>query len=203
MKIGYARVSKDDGSQVTDLQTDALKVAGVERIYEDQCSGKLTHRPQLDACLKALRAGDTLVVWRLDRLGRDTPHLLGLVTSLREQGVGLRILSGIGDGEVDTATANGQMIFTVFAMLAEFERNLIVERTRAGLAAARARGRVGGHPLTVTRDKLLLASAAMKDPNCQVRALCKQLGISKTTLYRYVKPDGSFAPEADRVLNTK
>ena len=147
MLIGYARVSKADGSQLLDLQRDALLDAGVdeERLYEDRASGRLDHRPGLEACLKALQPGNTCVVWKLDRLGRDLKHLVNTVDELRARGVGLRVLAGAG-AEIDTSTANGRLVFGIFAALAEFERELIVERTRAGLAAARARGRLGGRP---------------------------------------------------------
>ena len=137
MLIGYARVSKADGSQLLDLQRDALIDAGAaeERIYEDLASGRKDHRPGLEAGLKALQPGNTFVVWKLDRLGRDLKHLVSTVEALRERGVGLRVLAGAG-AEIDTGTANGRLIFAIFAALAEFERELIAERTRAGLAAA-------------------------------------------------------------------
>jgi DNA invertase Pin-like site-specific DNA recombinase len=202
MMIGYARISKADGSQVTDLQTDSLKKAGVDQVYEDKCSGKLTQRPELDACFKALRKGDTLVVWRIDRLGRDTRHLIDVVVRLKAKGVGLRVLSGIGDGEVDTSTANGQMIFNIFATLAEFERNLIVERTKAGLDSARARGRKGGAIRKFTKTKLLMACASMAE-KCHVGKLCKEISISRATLYRYVHPDGSLTEMGQKVKNNK
>jgi DNA invertase Pin-like site-specific DNA recombinase len=142
MIVGYMRVSKADGSQSTDLQRDALLVAGVEpdNFYEDHASGKKDDRPQLAACLKALRKGDTLLVWKLDRLGRDLRHLVNTVHDLTDRGIGLRVLTGEG-ATIDTTTASGKL---VFAALAEFERALISERAVAGLAAARARGgRVG------------------------------------------------------------
>ena len=139
--IGYARVSKADGSQVHDLQRDALAQAGVEanNVYEDAASGKKEDRPGLVACLKALRRGDTLVVWKLDRLGRDLRHLVNLVDDLTQRHIGLKVLAGEG-ASIDTSTANGRLVFGIFAALAEFERALIIERTKAGLAAARARG---------------------------------------------------------------
>ena len=139
-QIGYARVSKADGSQIHDLQRDALVAAGVdpEHIYEDSASGRLDKRPGLDACLKALRRDDTLVIWKLDRLGRDLRHLVNTVGDLTKRGIGLKVLAGEG-ASIDTTTANGRLIFAIFAGLAEFERELIIERTRAGLASARAR----------------------------------------------------------------
>jgi DNA invertase Pin-like site-specific DNA recombinase len=143
MLLGYMRVSKTDGSQVLDLQRDALTGAGVapQHLYEDLRSGRRDDRPGLTACLKALRAGDTLVVWKLDRLGRDLRHLVNTVHDLTVHGIGLRVLAGHG-GAVDTTTASGKLVFGIFAALAEFERDLVAERTRAGLAAARAQGRL-------------------------------------------------------------
>lgn len=164
--IGYARVSKADGSQVIDLQRDALAKAGVDlehHLYTDAASGKRDDRPGLDACIKALRHGDTLVVWKLDRLGRDLRHLVNLVGDLTKRGIGLKVLAGEG-ASIDTTTANGRLVFAIFAGLAEFERELIVERTKAGLAAARARGRSGGRPFKMTPAKLRLAQAAMGKP---------------------------------------
>ena len=151
MLIGYMRVSKADGSQVLDLQRDALLGAGIpaDRLYEDHASGKRDDRPGLEACLKALRKDDTLVAWKLDRLGRDLRHLVNLVHDLTGRGVGLKVLAGQG-ANLDTTTANGRLVFGIFAALAEFERELIVERTRAGLASARARGRNGGRPFKMT-----------------------------------------------------
>lgn len=141
------RVSKADGSQTTDLQRDALIVAGVDEdhIYEDKASGKLDARPGLDAALKALREGDTLIVWKLDRLGRDLRHLVNTVHELEKKQIGFKVISGHG-ASIDTTTSAGKLVFGIFAALAEFERDLISERTKAGLAAARARGRSGGHP---------------------------------------------------------
>lgn len=135
--IGYARVSKADGSQVIDLQRDALVKAGVDldhHLYTDAASGKRDDRPGLDACIKALRHGDTLVVWKLDRLGRDLRHLVNLVGDLTKRGIGLKVLAGEG-ASIDTTTANGRLVFAIFAGLAEFERELIVERTKAGRGA--------------------------------------------------------------------
>jgi DNA invertase Pin-like site-specific DNA recombinase len=152
MLIGYARVSKTDGSQVLDLQRDALLKAGVAatRIYQDEASGKRDGRPGLVACLKALRKGDVLVVWKLDRLGRDLRHLVNTAQDLADHRIGLKVLAGQG-AEIDTTTAGGKLIFGIFAALAEFERELIRERARAGLAAARARGRKGGRRFDLTK----------------------------------------------------
>ena len=159
MLIGYMRVSKADGSQATDLQRDALIAADVDpaHLYEDPASGKREDRPGLASCLKALRSGDTLVVWKLDRLGRDLRHLINTVHDLTGRGVGLKVLSGHG-AAIDTTTAAGKLVFGIFAALAEFERELIAERTVAGLASARARGRKGGRPFKMTAAKLRLAT---------------------------------------------
>ena len=149
MLVGYMRVSKADGSQVLDLQKDALLAAGVDphHLYDDHASGMRDDRPGLTHCLKALREGDTLVVWKLDRLGRDLRHLVNTVHDLTTRGIGLKVLTGQG-AAIDTTTPAGKLIFGIFAALAEFERELIAERTRAGLLAARARGHAGGRPYT-------------------------------------------------------
>ena len=193
MQIGYMRVSKSDGSQVLDLQKDALIKAGVDsaHIYEDRASGRLEARPGLTTTLKALRKGDTLVVWKLDRLGRGLRHLVNTVEELEERGVGFRVLTGHG-ATIDTTTPAGKLIFGIFAALAEFERELISERTKAGLASARARGREGGAPYKMTPAKLRLAMAAMGKPETVVSQLCKELGVTPQTLYRHVGPDGSL-----------
>ena len=201
MLLGYMRISKTDGSQVFDLQRDALLEAGVlpQHLYEDQASGKRDDRPGLAACLKALRAGDSLVIWKLDRLGRDVRHLINTVHALTDQGVGLKVLTGQG-AAIDTTTAAGKLVFGIFAALAEFERDLIVERTKAGLASARARGRKGGRPFKMTPAKLRLAMAAMAHPDTGISALCKELGISRQTLYRHVSPQGALRPDGAKVL---
>jgi len=201
MLVGYARVSRADGSQVTDLQRDALLAAGVEAaaIWEDRASGAAAERPGLEACLRALRAGDVLVVWKLDRLGRSLLHLVGLVGDLAARGVGLRVLTGEG-AALDTTTPAGRLVLGLFAALAEFERDLIRERTMAGLAAARARGRRGGRAFAMTKAQLRLAQAAMADRATGVAALCAELGISRATLYRHVAPDGSLRPQGQRLL---
>jgi DNA invertase Pin-like site-specific DNA recombinase len=145
MLVGYMRVSKTDGSQVNDLQRDALLAAGIDNrhLYEDAASGKRDDRSGLAACLKALREGDTLIVWKLDRLGRDLRHLVNTVHDLTARGIGFKVLSGHG-ASIDTTSPSGKLVFGIFAALAEFERELIIERTKAGMAAARARGRNGG-----------------------------------------------------------
>jgi DNA invertase Pin-like site-specific DNA recombinase len=203
--IGYARVSKADGSQVIDLQRDALAKAGVDlehHLYTDAASGKRDDRPGLDACIKALRHGDTLVVWKLDRLGRDLRHLVNLVGDLTKRGIGLKVLAGEG-ASIDTTTANGRLVFAIFAGLAEFERELIIERTKAGLAAARARGRSGGRPFKMTPAKLRLAQAAMGKPETKVAELCAELGITRQTLYRFVGPKGELRNDGQRLLDRR
>ena len=202
--IGYMRVSKADGSQALDLQRDALIAAGVEpdRLYEDHASGKRDDRIGLEACLKALRSGDTLVAWKLDRLGRDLKHLVTLVDDLTRRGIGLKILAGQG-ASLDTTTANGKLVFGIFAALAEFERELIVERTRAGLQAARARGRHGGRPFKMTSAKLRLAQAAMGQPETKVGELCAELGVTRQTLYRHVDPKGALRPDGQKLLERR
>jgi len=196
------RVSKADGSQVLDLQRDALVVAGVteRHLYSDTASGKKDDRPGLAACLQSLREGDTLVVWKLDRLGRNLRHLVNTVHELTAAGVGLRVLSGQG-AAIDTTTAGGKLIFGIFAALAEFERELIVERTRAGLASARARGRVGGRKPKMTPAKLRLAMASMGKRETNVGALCEELGVTRQTLYRHVAPDGTLRADGKKALD--
>lgn len=202
MLIGYMRISKADGSQTTNLQFDALVAAGVdpEHIYEDAASGAKDDRPDLAACIKSLRKGDTLVVWKLDRLGRSLRHLVEITENFNSRGIGLKVLTGQG-ANIDTTTAAGRMVFGIFAALAEFERELISERTKAGLAAARARGRKGGRRPKVTPAKLRLAQAALKDPNTQVNTLCKELGITRQTLYRHLSPQGELRSDGQRVVS--
>lgn len=201
MLVGYMRVSKADGSQTTGLQRDALLTAGVdpEALYEDKASGKTDDRPHLTSCLKALRDGDTLLVWKLDRLGRDLRHLVNIVHDLTERGVGLKVLTGQG-AAIDTTTASGKLVFGIFAALAEFERELISERTKAGLASARARGRKGGRPYKMTPAKIRLAMASMGKKDTNVSALCKELGITRQTLYRHVSPTGELREPGQKVL---
>ncbi|EFL7387497.1 recombinase family protein [Escherichia coli] len=184
--IGYARVSTDD--QNLHLQIDALERAGCQVIYEDKASGKNTERPELEGCLKALRSGDTLVVWRLDRLGRSLGDLVKLVTTLEEKGIGFESLQE----KIETTSASGKLVFHVFAALAEFERNLISERTRAGLKAARARGRLGGRKPKLKQKDIREIKALLKDPNIPVSDIAKRFGVSRTTIYNrvgVVKPD--------------
>ncbi|NWC66725.1 recombinase family protein [Pseudomonas sp. P7758] len=183
-RIGYARVSNDD--QNLDLQRDALALAGCSAVYEETMSGKSADRPELVHCLKALRSGDTLVVWRLDRLGRSLPDLVGIVSRLEQEAVAFESISE----RIETTSAAGKLIFHVFAALAEFERNLIRERTRAGLAAARARGRQGGRKPALDESQIREIKALLKDPQIQVSNVAKRYGVSRTTLYRHVGKTG-------------
>ena len=202
MIIGYMRVSKQDGSQCLDLQHDALIQAGVspERIYKDLASGRKDDRPGLMSCLQALQPGNTLVVWKLDRLGRNLKHLINTVDDLRQRDVGFKVLSGSG-AQIDTNTPNGRLCFGIFAALAEFERELIAERTRAGLSAARARGRKGGRPRKMTTTTLKMAMAAMSDRQSVAADVAKRLGITTSTLYAYVNGDGSLKEAGQALLN--
>ena len=201
MLVGYMRVSKADGSQTVDLQRDELLAAGVdaEHLYDDHASGRRDDRPGLAACLKALRADDTLVVWKLDRLGRNLHHLINTVHDLTARGVGLKVLTGQG-AAIDTTTPAGKLVFAIFAALAEFERELISERTTAGLASARARGRNGGRPYKMTPAKLRLATASMGKRDTNVGELCAELEISRQTLYRHVSPAGELRPDGLKLL---
>lgn len=204
MLVGYMRVSKADGSQSTDLERDALLAAGVEpdALYEDKASGKKDDRPHLTACLKALRPGDTLMVWKLDRLGRDLRHLVNIVHDLTQRGIGLKVLTGQGAAIDTTTSASGRLVFGIFAALAEFERELISERTIAGLAAARARGRKGGRPYKMTPAKVRLAAASMGQPDTKVGDLCTELGVTRQTLYRHVSPTGQLRAAGQRLLSS-
>ena len=201
MLIGYMRVSKADGSQTITLQQDALIAAGVAaaHLYEDMASGRKDDRPGLAACLKALREGDTLVVWKLDRLGRNLRHLINTVHDLTARSVGLKVLTGHG-AAIDTTTAAGKLVFGIFAALAEFERELISERTVAGLVSARARGRKGGRPFKMTAAKLRLAMAAMGQPETKVSDLCEELDITRQTLSRHVSPKGELRRDGAKLL---
>lgn len=183
MLIGYARVSTQD--QTLDLQTDALARAGCEKIFTDMTSGAKAERPGLLEAMSHLRAGDTLVVWRLDRLGRTLNHLIATITKLNEQGIGFKSLQE----NMDTTTPGGKLIFHIFGALAEFEREVIRERTNAGLQAARARGRLGGRPTLQTRDpkKVALARKLYTDRNMTVKEICETLRIGRRTLYRYTR----------------
>lgn len=187
MRIGYARVSTSD--QSLDLQIDALKEVGCEQIFQEVASGAKTARPVLDDLLSRLRSGDVLVIWKLDRLGRSLKHLVTLTNTLIEREVGLVSLND----PIDTTTAQGRLIFNIFASLAEFERDLIRERTQAGLDAARARGRKGGRPRGLSKQAEATAIAAetlYNEGNLSVQAICEQLSISKPTFYNYLRHRG-------------
>ncbi len=181
MLIGYARVSTLD--QTLALQRDALTNTGCERIFTDTASGSRTDRPGLEEVLAFARTGDTLVVWRLDRLGRSLRHLIDTVSELQKQGIGLKSLQE----QIDTTTSGGKLVFHVFGALAEFERDLIKERTNAGLIAARARGRLGGRPKALDAKKAQIAQALYNNKNNSIVDICRTLRISRSTLYRYVK----------------
>jgi DNA invertase Pin-like site-specific DNA recombinase len=179
-RIGYARVSTDD--QNLDLQRDALSRSGCLTLYEETASGKSSQRVELEHCRKALRAGDTLVVWRLDRLGRSLSDLVKIIGELEQGGITFESLSE----KIDTGSASGKLQFHVFAALAEFERNLIRERTLAGLTAARARGRVGGRKLKLNDKQIREIRALLTDPAAQVKDIAARYGVSRTTLYKRV-----------------
>lgn len=176
MHIGYARVSTHD--QNTALQLDALTKALCERIYQESASGASKERPELSRCLDTLRAGDTLTVWRLDRLGRSLKDLVGIVSELEAMGVGFRSLTEA----IDTTSAGGKLVFHIFAALSEFERSLIQERTKAGLAAARARGRKGGRPKKLTSNQINKARAMLLDPHITKTDVAKHFNVSRITL---------------------
>ena len=180
MLLGYARVSTDD--QNLDLQRDALEAAGCERMFEDMASGAKADRIGLAALMTVLRAGDTVVIWRLDRLGRSLKNLIELVERLEAAKVGLRSLQE----NIDTTSSGGRLVFHLFGALAEFERNLVRERTLAGLAAARARGRMGGRPKRLDPAKLALALRLHSEDKHTIREICQMMGISKSTLYNYL-----------------
>ena len=183
--FGYARVSTDD--QDLSLQIDALQQHGIPKtaIFMDKVSGAKTERPGLTKCLESLTSGDILVVWRLDRLGRSMRHLITLVEDLRSKGIGFRSLN---EGAIDTTCASGELIFNIFSALAQFERRLIQERTKAGLAAARARGRHGGRPrVTAAEAKVVLAKKLNADKTLDIDDVCRTLRISRSTFYRYVR----------------
>ncbi|EIJ0935057.1 recombinase family protein [Vibrio cholerae] len=197
-RLGYARVSTDD--QHLDLQRDALMRAGCDVLYEEAVSGKNVARPELEQCRKALRAGDTLVVWRLDRLGRSLPDLVQIVTDLEHRGVGFESLTE----KIETSSAAGKLVFHVFAALAEFERGLIRERTHAGLAAARARGRAGGRKPKLDAKQVRQIKALLRDPNTSVAEVARDYGVSRTTIYKYcgvVRRENSLKGQHDQEDN--
>ncbi|MBU3114885.1 recombinase family protein [Clostridium lacusfryxellense] len=181
MLIGYARVSTQD--QHLELQTDALEKAGCEKIFTDIASGAKTERNGLEEALTYLREGDILVVWKLDRLGRSLKHLIEVVIALSEINIGFQSLQE----KIDTTTSGGKLIFHIFASLAEFERDIIIERTNAGLKAARARGRIGGRPKVMDTKKISMAKSLINDSNNSIKDICETLNVSRATLYRYLK----------------
>ena len=190
--FGYARVTTDD--QDLTLQLDALTCHGIaaSRIFKDKLSGARCDRPGLTKCLDALESGDILVVWRLDRLGRSMRHLITLVEDLRDRGVGFRSLQ---EGAIDTTSASGELIFNIFSALAQFERRLIQERTKAGLAVARARGRRGGRPRLESEEARVLAAKKLaKDTSMSIDDICRTLNISRSTYYRYLAMDAGHGP---------
>ncbi|MDR6739124.1 DNA invertase Pin-like site-specific DNA recombinase [Herbaspirillum sp. 1173] len=181
--IGYARVSTSE--QSLDLQLDSLRLAGASEIYEEKASGKSANRPELEHCLKALRPGDELVVWRLDRLGRNLKDLIRIVEDLKDKGVSFRSITE----RIDTSGPTSTLVFHLFASLAQFERSLILERTQAGMEAARARGRKGGRPPALDAEKARMAKAMMKNREFSVASLARQFGVSRTTLYELASQD--------------
>lgn len=184
MLIGYARVSTQD--QTLDLQNDALQKLGCSKIFTDTASGAKAERKGLEEAINYVREGDTLVVWRLDRLGRSLKHLIETITKLNNRKIGFRSIQE----NIDTTTSGGKLVFHIFGALAEFERDIIRERTNAGLQAARARGRLGGRPKAKalnTPKKVAIAQALFDDKNKSIDDICKTLNISRSTLYRYVK----------------
>jgi DNA invertase Pin-like site-specific DNA recombinase len=183
MLIGYARVSTAD--QTLNLQQDALQKAGCQRIFTDTASGTKQERKGLEEALSYVRQGDTLVVWRLDRLGRSLKHLIETITALSQRGIGFKSITE----NIDTTSSGGKLVFHIFGALAEFERDIIRERTNAGLQAARARGRLGGRPRALnSSSKVAMAQTLYADKTNSVSDICKTLNISRATLYRYVNP---------------
>ena len=180
MIVGYARVSRQD--QNLDLQEDALKKAGCEKIFSDKVSGAKDEREGIAKALEILREGDALVVWKLDRLGRSLTHLVQLINELKNKGIGFKSIQE----NIDTTSGVGKLVFHIFASLSEFERDLIRERTMAGLASARARGKMGGRPRVLDAKKVSLAKSMYRDKENSVKDICSALGVGKTTFYRYL-----------------
>lgn len=184
MKIGYIRVSTQE--QNLDLQLDALNEAGCEKIFRDKVTGAKSDRPGLDEALSHLRKGDTLIVWRLDRLGRNSQHLINTVEDLHKKGVGFKTLQ---EGISADASSTGKLIFNIFASMAQFERDLISERTKAGLKAARSRGKLGGRKKKLNDKKLRQAKAMYDAKTMSVTEICETLGVSRPTFYKYIRPE--------------
>ncbi len=197
-KIGYMRVSKSDGSQTLDLQRQPLLDAGVrpDDLYEDYASGKFDDRPGLNTCLAALMEGDTLVIWKLDRLGRNLKHLIEIIEDLNKRKIGLKVITE----QYDTTTAHGMLIFNIFANIAQYERALIIERTQAGLAAARARGRCGGRPRKIDVQKLRLIVTAMQDKTTNITHLAQNFNIKREVVYSYVRADGTLTERGKKLM---
>ena len=181
MRIGYARVSTQDQNPL--MQIDALQGAGCEEIFQEKISGKVKDRLELEQCLRTLRKGDVLIVWRLDRLGRSLKDLVGIISSLEDRGIGFQSLTE----SIDTTSAGGKLIFHIFGALAEFEHTLIRERTKAGLAAARARGRKGGRKPSMSKDDVKKAAAMLLDPNITKKEVSEHFGVSRVTLNESLK----------------
>ena len=181
MLIGYARISTHD--QTLHLQQDALEKAGCSKIFTDTASGAQAERIGLHEAMQYVRPGDTLVVWRLDRLGRSLTHLIATISNLQERGIGFKSVTE----NIDTTTIGGKLTFHIFGALAEFEREIIRERTLAGLSAARARGRTGGRPKVLSDKKIAIAQALYNDKNNSIAEICRTLNISRATLYRYIQ----------------
>ena len=190
MRVGYARVSTQD--QTPALQLDALKAAGCERVFQEKASGAQRDRPELAVALDYMRGGDTLVVWKLDRLARSMKQLIETVEKMEARQIGFRSLTEA----IDTTTAGGRLVFHVFAALAEFERSVIRERTTAGLAAARARGRKGGRPRSLTEKDIAAARAMLSNPDITVDEVARRLGVGPATLYRHLPGGRSGIGEA-------
>ena len=195
--VGYARVSTTEGRQVLDRQLDALNAAGCERVFEDHASGATSDRPNLTACLDYLRRGDVLVVLDLDRLGRLAGELITLIDALGERGIGFRALNS----PMDTTTPAGRAFLQIQAAFAEMERNVIRQRVREGVTAARARGRKGGRPRIMTREKLRYAQSLMADRTRSIPDICRELGdLPSSTLYHYLYSDGTLKRPGQRLL---
>lgn len=181
--VGYARVSKEE--QTLDLQIDALKKEGCQSIYHDKVSGAKNERPGLSKCINSLEKGDTLIVWRLDRLGRSMPHLVSLIENFKNRGIRFKSL---GEGIIDTTTVSGELVFNIFSCLAHFERRIIQERTKAGLESARSRGKIGGRkPIKNNDPRVIIAKKMHGDQNIKIIDICRTLKISRATLYRFLK----------------
>ena len=199
--VGYVRVSKADDDRAYDQQTDALIAADVrpENVFLDTTPDPRDARPSFEACLKALAAGDTLLVWRLDRIGRDLGHIASLICDLARRGVGFKVLAG-GEASIDTTTANGPLVLAIFASLNNFQRDLNKQAGRKALLAAGVRARPGGRPTKMTAAKVRSAMAAMSDPKTNITHLCRELGVHRQTLYRFVSPTGALREDGRRLL---